>query len=331
MKNLSPALIRKDFPLLSKEKPPIYFDSAASCLTPNPVIEQLKNFYSSCPVNIHRGTYPLSDEATKLYENTRDKVQSFLNAQDREEIIFVRGATEGINLVASSFGEHFLKEGDEVLVSQMEHHSNFIPWQILQQKKKIQLKIIPLNQEGGLCKEHFQKLLTSKTRLVALTHCSHVLGTYNDLLDFTKMTHEVGGYILIDGAQAVPHFPINVRKLDCDFYVFSAHKIFGPFGAGVLFGKKNLLQEMPPYQTGGGMIEQVSNDISTYQALPSLRFEAGTPSIADVVGLGAALDYLGQWSWKAIQSYEQELLSYATKQLESHFHPSLIFYGPPKC
>ena len=323
MKNLNPQSIRDDFSLLknlsvnkSQKKNFVYFDSASSCLTPSPVIEKLSDFYHSCSVNIHRGNYPLSYKSTQLYEDVRDKVQSFLKAQDREEIVFVRGTTEGINLVANSWGESFLKEKDEILVSQIEHHSNFLPWQVLRKKKNLQLKIIPLNSENKICEKSFRNLLTQRTKLVALSHCSNTLGTQTDLKKFIEEAHKVGAFVLVDGAQAVSHFPVHVHDLDCDFYVFSSHKVFGPYGAGVLFAKKTILQEMPPYQTGGGMVNEVLEQTSSYQSAP-LRFEAGTPSIADVVGLGAALDYLSQWSWKDIQSYEQELLSYATEQMQS--------------
>ena len=322
MKALNPQSIRRDFPLLSKSSINknqrehfIYFDNASSCLTPVSVIENLSEFYRSCPVNIHRGNYPLSHKSTQLYEEARDKVKSFLKARHREEIIFVRGTTEGINLVASSWGESFLKEKDEILISQMEHHSNFIPWQKLAEKKNLQLKIIPLNSESRICKKSFKNLLTPKTKLVALSHCSNTLGTRNDLKEFIEEAHQTGARVLVDGAQATPHFPVDVEDMDCDFYVFSSHKIFGPYGAGVLFGKRDILQEMPPYQTGGGMVDRVSEQTSSYQCEP-LRFEAGTPAIADVIGLGAALDYIGQWSWKDIQSYEQELLSHATESMQ---------------
>lgn len=312
--------IQHDFPVLqqaNRGKRLVYLDNAASAQKPRPVVEAIANFYLQDYANIHRGIYELSARATKLYENARKAVQQFIQAEHEQEIIFVSGTTAGINLVASSLsrGESWQAE-DEVIISGMEHHSNIVPWTMLSEQLGIKLKIIPVTDAGALNLEIYQKLFSSRTKLVAVTHASNVLGTINPIAEMTRIAHAAGVPILVDGAQAVPHMPINVRQLDCDFYVFSTHKLYGPTGNGVLYGKKTWLEKLPPYQGGGDMIETVSFDQVTYAPSPQ-KFEAGTPNIAGAIGLHAALNYVNAIGMDAIFSHEQELLVYAEEQLRN--------------
>jgi len=310
--------LRLDFPMLNQTMhgyPLVYLDSAATAQKPRAVIEAITDFYSHHYGTVHRAVYQLALHSTEEYQKTRQKVRAFLNASKEEEIIFTRGATESINMVAYSFGKAFVKEGDEILISAMEHHSNIVPWQILCEDRGALLKVIPMNEKGELLLEEYAHLLNSSTRLVALTHISNALGTRNPIKEMISMAHQAGARVLIDGAQSAPHLPIDVQDLDADFFVFSGHKLMGPTGIGILYGKAELLNLMPPYQGGGDMIESVTFSKTIYHALP-LKFEAGTPMIAEVMGLGAAIDYIQSIGMGAIQNWEHELLRYATDQLE---------------
>jgi len=305
---------RKDFPVLREKvhgKPLVYLDNAATTQKPQQVIDALNRFYSKENANIHRGVYYLSEQATDAYEIARAKVSRFLHAAFPQEIVFVRGATEGINLVAQSYGHAFVREGDEIVVSAMEHHSNIVPWQILCGQAKAKLRVIPMNDKGELLLDEYEKLLGSRTRLVAVAHVSNALGTVNPLKRIIQKAHERNIPVLVDGAQATPHLPVNVQELDCDFYVFSGHKLFGPTGIGVLYGRRDWLERMPPYQGGGDMISSVTFEKTTYNRIP-YKFEAGTPHIAGVIGLGTAIDYLSQIGMERITAYENELLAYGT-------------------
>jgi cysteine desulfurase/selenocysteine lyase len=309
--------IRDDFPILKRVvngKPLVYLDNAATAQKPQVVLDTLDRFYREENSNVHRGVHFLSQLATVEYEKARITVQRFLNAAEAREIIFVRGTTEGINLVASSFGRSQLKAGDEILISAMEHHSNIVPWQILCEEKGAVLRVAPINDSGELRLDEFEKLLSPKTKLVAIVHLSNALGTLNPVGQIIGMAHQRRVPVLLDGAQAAPHFKIDVRELDCDFYVFSGHKLYGPTGIGVLFGKATLLEAMPPYQGGGEMISSVSFEKTTYNTIPN-KFEAGTPHVAGAVGLAAAIDYLGALDREAVEVHERELLSYATNSL----------------
>jgi len=309
---------KEDFPIFKTSVyglPLVYLDSAATAQKPSVVIDKMTNFYQSHYGTVHRAIYKLSKEATFQYEETRSLVRAFLNADKNEEIIFTRGTTEAINLVAYSFGKAFIQPGDEILISEMEHHSNIVPWQLLVEDRGARLKVIPFDERGVLDLKAFEKLLSSKTKLVAVTHISNVLGTINPIKEIAKMAHAVNAKILVDGAQSAPHMKIDVQDLDVDFYLFSGHKIYGPTGIGVLYGKEALLNAMPPYQGGGDMIETVTFEKTTYNVLP-LKFEAGTPMIAEVIGLGAAIRYLQNIGLEAIYTHEQELLNYATKKLK---------------
>lgn len=309
--------IRQDFPLLHQEvngKPLAYLDNAATSQKPTQVIEALDKYYREDNANIHRGVHTLSERATIDYEQTREKVRSFINANSVKEIIFVRGATEGINLIAQSYGRNKLKTGDEIIISEMEHHSNIVPWQLLCEQTGAVLKIIPINNSGELILEEFEKLLSSKTKLVSIAHISNALGTINPIQTIIDRAHEHNAVVIIDGAQATPHTTVDVQALDCDFYVFSGHKLFGPTGIGVLYGKAHLLEAMPPWQGGGDMIKMVSFEKTLYNDLP-YKFEAGTPHIAGVIGLGAAIDYVGTTGLEAIAAHEHELLEYATEKI----------------
>jgi cysteine desulfurase/selenocysteine lyase len=310
--------LRKDFPMLEKTmhgKPLIYLDSAATAHKPQVVIDAIGDYYQNHYGTVHRAVYELSVYAGEAYQATRRKAQKFLNAAKPQEIIFTAGTTASINLVAYSFGKAFVKPGDEIIVSGMEHHSNIVPWQILCEERGAVLRVIPLDDRGELRLDEYAKLLNSKTRLVAVTHVSNALGTINPIREIVEMAHAAGAKVLVDGAQAAPHLSIDVQDLDADFYVFSGHKAFGPTGIGILYGKEALLDKMPPYQGGGDMIEKVTFERTTYNTLP-LKFEAGTPMIAEVIGLGAALDYLVAVGSIAIQDYEHSLLTYATNNLE---------------
>lgn len=311
--------LRKDFPILKQTmqgKPLVYFDSAATAQKPEQVIEAMNDFYRNHYGTVHRAIYELSVLATEAYHQVRLKTQKFLNAKKSEEIIFTRGTTESINMVAYSFGKAFIKPGDEVIISEIEHHSNIVPWQIMCEDRGAVLKIIPVNDRGELILEEYKKLLTEKTKIVSVAHVSNALGTVHPIKEIIRMAHNVGAKVLIDGAQAAPHLAIDVQDLDCDFYVFSGHKVYGPTGIGVLYGKEELLNAMPPYQGGGDMILEVTFPKTTYNVLP-MKFEAGTPMVAEVIGLGAALDYLQAVGLQKIQAYERELLLYATEKMEA--------------
>jgi len=310
--------IREDFPILKQKvhgKPLIYFDNAATSQKPKQVIDEIDYFYRNDNANIHRGVHRLSERATEEFEGAREKVREFLNAPKACEIIFVRGATEAINLVAQTYGRQNIKEGDEIIISTLEHHSNIVPWQILCEQTGAKLKVIPINQRGELVFEEYEKLLSPRTKFVAVGHISNSLGTINPIQNIIQKAHAQGAKVLIDGAQAAPHTKIDVQALDADFYAISGHKMYGPTGIGVLYGKESLLQEMPPYQGGGDMIRTVSFEKSTYNDLP-YKFEAGTPDIAGGIGLGAAVDYLNELGLDRIAKYEHELLEHATSALE---------------
>ncbi|MEE2961393.1 MAG: cysteine desulfurase [Myxococcota bacterium] len=309
--------IRQEFPVLSQEvngQKLVYFDNAATAQTPRRVVESLRRFYDEDCANIHRGVHTLSERSTELYEATRKKTQTFLNARYSEEIIFVRGTTEGINLVANAFGSH-LGAGDEVIISYMEHHSNIVPWQLLCERVGAVLKVVPVNDAGELDMIAYEALLSERTKLVSVVHVSNSLGTINPVKEITEKAHAVGAKVLLDGAQAVPHQSVDVRDLDCDFYAFSSHKLYGPTGFGVLYGRRELLDEMPPYQGGGDMIRKVTFAKTTYNDLPH-KFEAGTPNIAGGIAFASALDFVDEVGYEFIGAVEQDLLQYATAALE---------------
>lgn len=311
--------VRADFPLLKQEmngKPLVFLDSAASSQKPQLVIDAIDQYYEETHANVHRGVYRLSQKATDAYERGRELVKQFINARDSKEIIFVRGTTEGINLVAQSYSQKFIKPGDEIIVSAMEHHSNIVPWQLACERTGAVLKVIPISDEGELLLDEFEALLTERTKMVAIVHISNALGTINPVEEIIEKAHAKGVPVLVDGAQAIPHAKIDVQALDVDFYTFSAHKMFGPTGIGVLYGKEAWLNQMPPYQGGGEMIETVTFEKTTYGELPH-KFEAGTPDISGVVGLGAAVEYMSQIGHELIAAHEQALLEYATQQLEA--------------
>ena len=317
MENFNVEQIRKDFPILREHvygKPLTYLDNAATTQKPQVVIDTLTQYYSKENANIHRGIFCLSEQATKRYKSARHKVQEFIGAAADKEIIFVRGTTEAINLVVQCYGRTFLKAGDEVLITHMEHHSNIVPWQMLGEEAGVQLKVAPINDQGELMLEDFKKLLTDKVKFVSVVHVSNALGTINPVKEIVRLAHAKRVPVLLDGAQAVAHTPVNVQDLDCDFYVFSGHKLLGSTGIGVLYGKKELLEKMPPYQGGGDMIRSVTFEKTTYNDLP-YKFEAGTPHIAGVIGLGVAIDYIGSIGLERIEAYEQELLQYGTEKL----------------
>ena len=308
--------IRADFPILQSKvhnKPLVYFDNAATTQKPNLVIERIKNYYEKQNANIHRGVHHLSQVSTQDYEDARIKIQHYIGASKSSEIIFTKGTTDGINLIASSFGA-LLKEGDEILISAMEHHSNIVPWQLLADAKKIELKIIPIAQDGTLLMEEFERLLTAKTKLVSITHISNTLGTINPIENIISKSHAFGAKVLVDGAQSIQHGEINVSTLDCDFFVFSGHKIFGPTGIGVLYGKEQILDEMPPYQGGGDMIKSVSFEKTTFNELP-FKFEAGTPNIVGGIALGSAIEYIESIDKQRAFEYEKNLLRYTEQEL----------------
>ncbi|HNX68998.1 MAG TPA: cysteine desulfurase [Candidatus Omnitrophota bacterium] len=309
--------VRKDFPLLNEQvygKPLTYLDNAATTQKPQSVIDTITQFYSKENANIHRGIFCLSEQATKRYKSARHKVQEFLHAASDKEILFVRGTTEAINLVVQCYGRAFLKKDDEVLITHMEHHSNIVPWQMLRDERGIKLKVAPINDDGELLLDEFKKLLTDKVKFVSVVHVSNALGTVNPVKEIVRLAHEKGAVVLLDGAQAVAHTPVDVQDLGCDFYAFSGHKLLGPTGIGVLYGRKELLEKMPPYQGGGDMIRTVTFEKTTYNELP-YKFEAGTPHIAGVIGLGTAIDYIRSVGIERIESYEQELLKYGTEKL----------------
>jgi len=308
--------IRADFPILAEKirnKPLVYLDNAASCQKPNAVIDSISNLYRHDYANIHRGVHTLSVRSTDKFEAAREKVKDFINAAGSKEIIFVRGTTEAINLIAQTYGKANIKAGEEIIITAMEHHSNIVPWQMLCEQTGAVLKVAPMNVQGELIYDAFEALLNDKTRLLAVAHMSNALGTINPVQKIIAAAHAKNIPVMLDGAQAIPHMPVDVQALDCDFYVFSGHKLYGPSGIGVLYGKQALLEAMPAYQGGGDMIRTVTFEKSTYAGLPH-KFEAGTPAIADVVGLGAAIDYLNEVGMGAIAAYEAQLLDYATEQ-----------------
>jgi cysteine desulfurase/selenocysteine lyase len=307
--------IRKDFPILSQSvrgKPLIYLDNAATTHKPISVIERVRNFDAEKYGTVRRGTYKLSEHATQLYEEVRQKVADFMGAEKKGEIVFTSGTTQAINLVAHSFGKRFVNEGDEIIISNIEHHANIVPWQVLCEERGAKLKVIPVDDDGELVMEEYEKLLSPKTRMVAVNHVSNALGTINPIKEITQKAHAVGARVLIDGAQSTPHIKLDVRDIDCDFYTFSGHKMYAPSGIGGVYGKMEVWEEMPPYVTGGDMIMQVTLEKTTY-AKPPARFEAGTPPITQVMGLGAAIDYLNEIGMDKIADYENSLLEYGTR------------------
>jgi len=311
--------IRKDFPALEQKvygKELVYFDNAATTLKPSVVIERLSNFYKKENSNVHRGVHFLSQEATTAMENARQYIKEFIGASSTSEIIFTKGTTESINLVASSFGKKFIEKGDEIIVSELEHHANIIPWQLLCEEKEAILKVIPVDDAGELDMEAYKNLITSRTKIVAVAHISNALGTINPIVKIIEIAHHRNVPVLIDGAQGISHKSVNVSILDCDFYAFSGHKIFAPMGIGVLYGKEKLLNEMPPYQSGGEMIKEVSFEKTTFNELP-FKFEAGTPNVGGILALESALKYIKNIGIDVIESYEHELLTYATAQLKN--------------
>ncbi len=310
--------IREHFPILSREvkgKPLVYFDNAATSQKPQVVIDALTDYYTGYNANIHRGIHTLAEEATAAFEKTRDTAQQFINAASREQIIFTRGTTEGINLVAYTWGRQNIKAGDEIIISTMEHHSNIVPWQVLCEEKNAILKVIPINDDGELLMDEYEKLLSPKTKLVSIVHVSNSLGTVNPVKKIIEAAHKVGAVVLVDGAQSTVHLDIDVQKMDCDFFAFSAHKLYGPTGIGVLYGKKHLLESMPVFQGGGEMIKEVSFEKTTFNDLP-YKFEAGTPNIADTIAFKTAMDFVNKIGKEKIRKHEHELLVYATDQLE---------------
>jgi cysteine desulfurase / selenocysteine lyase len=311
------AKIREDFPVLKQKvngRPLVYLDNAATSQKPQAVIDALVRYYTTENSNVHRGVHTLSMQATDDYEGARAKIRKFINAADDREIIYVRSTTEGINLVAHSYGQPNIKEGDEVIITAMEHHSNIVPWQVLCQEKGARLRVIPINDAGELLIDEYEKLLGPRTKLVSITHVSNVLGTINPIQQMVAMAHARGVPVLVDGAQAAPHMPVDVQELGCDFYVFSGHKLYAPTGIGILYGKAELLEAMSPYQLGSDMIKLVTFEKTLYNTLP-YKFEAGTPNIADAIGLGAAIDYVSNIGMERIAAYEDQLLKYGTKCL----------------
>lgn len=309
--------IRQDFPILQREvygRPLIYLDNAATTQKPRSVVEAISNEYYSTNANVHRGVHFLSQKATDLHEAARERVRQFINARSTAEVLFTRGTTESLNLVASSFGEAFLKEGDEVIVSVMEHHSDIVPWQLLRERKGIVIRVIPMDDSGRLDLEAYERLFSERTRLVCVAHVSNVLGTVNPVKQMAATAHAHGAYMLVDGAQSIPHFKVDVQDLDCDFLTFSGHKIYGPTGIGVLYGRESLLEKMPPYQGGGEMIARVTFDHTTYERLP-YKFEAGTPDYVGTHALAAAIDYVEALGMDEIAAHERRLTQYAMERL----------------
>ena len=319
--------VRQDFPILSRTvygKPLVYLDNGATTQKPRCVVDAITDEYYSVNANVHRGVHFLSQQATELHEASRETVRKFINARSTNEIVFTRGTTESINLLASSFGEAFLKEGDEVIVSTMEHHSNIVPWQLLQMRKGIVLRVIPMNDRGELLLDEYERLFTPRTRIVCVAHVSNVLGTVNPVREMIATAHAHGVPVLVDGAQSIPHMPVDVQALNADFYVFSGHKIYGPTGVGVLYGKEDWLDKLPPYQGGGEMIQHVSFERTTFNELP-FKFEAGTPDYIGTTGLAKALDYVSALGMDRIAAYEHELTEYATRCLKEI--PGMRIFG----
>jgi cysteine desulfurase / selenocysteine lyase len=319
--------VREDFPILSRQiygKPLVYFDNGATTQKPLCVLDAMRNEYLNVNANVHRGVHYLSQQATDLHEAARETVRKFINAPKVEEVIFTRGTTESLNLVVSSFGDRFLSEGDEVIVSVMEHHSNIVPWQLLAAKKGIAIKVIPMTDEGDVIMEEYEKLFNEKTRIVSITQVSNVLGTINPVKEMIRIAHEHEVPVMVDGAQSTPHMKVDVQDLDCDFFAFSGHKIYGPTGIGVLYGKEKWLDEMPPYQGGGEMIESVSFEKTTFEKLP-FKFEAGTPDYVATHGLATALNYVTELGLDNIFAHEQELTRYAMEQIKEI--PGMRLFG----
>lgn len=319
--------VREDFPILSRQiygKPLVYFDNGATTQKPLCVLDAMRNEYLNVNANVHRGVHYLSQQATDLHEAARETVRKFINAPKVEEVIFTRGTTESLNLVVSSFGDRFLSEGDEVIVSVMEHHSNIVPWQLIAAKKGIAIKVIPMTDEGDVIMEEYEKLFNEKTRIVSITQVSNVLGTINPVKEMIRIAHEHEVPVMVDGAQSTPHMKVDVQDLDCDFFAFSGHKIYGPTGIGVLYGKEKWLDEMPPYQGGGEMIESVSFEKTTFEKLP-FKFEAGTPDYVATHGLATALNYVTELGLDNIFAHEQELTRYAMEQLNEI--PGMRLFG----
>ena len=320
-------LVRKDFPILEREvykRPLVYLDNAATTQKPRCVVEAITDEYYSVNANVHRGVHFLSQQATDLHEAARERVRNFINARSTSEIVFTRGTTESLNLVATSFGEAFLHEGDEVILTVMEHHSNIVPWQLLRDRKGIVLRVVPMSDEGVLDLDAYERLFTSRTKLVCAAHVSNVLGTVNPVKQMAEVAHAHGAKFLVDGAQSVPHFKVDVQELNCDFLVFSGHKVYGPTGIGVLYGREELLEQMPPYQGGGEMIARVTFDKTTYERLP-FKFEAGTPDYVGSHALAVALDYVDRLGMDNIQAHEHELTQYAMEQMG--LIPGMRLYG----
>lgn len=318
MSTLNVEKIREDFPQLKTTvngKPLVYLDNAATTLKPKVVIDQMTKHLSQDVANVHRGIHTLSEMGTRQFEETRIAVQNFINAPQVHEVIYTKGTTDAINLLANSFGERFLNAGDEILLSQMEHHSNIVPWQMIAEKKGAKVVVIPVNDKGDIVLEEYKKLLNPKVKMVSVVHTSNTLGTTNPVKEMIKLAHAVGAKVAVDGAQSIAHQKVDVQDLDCDFLVFSAHKIYGPNGLGILYGKEELLNEMPPYQGGGAMISEVTFEKTTYNILPN-KFEAGTPAIAEVIAFKAAIDYVQKLGMDNIYNYEHELLAYATSELK---------------
>ncbi|UPT68915.1 MAG: cysteine desulfurase [Sphingobacteriales bacterium JAD_PAG50586_3] len=311
--------IRADFPILQTTvygRPLVYLDNGATAQKPLAVINSMVDYYKGYNANVHRGVHFLSQKATDAHELVREKVQAFINAEHTHEVIFTRGTTESVNIVAHSFGKAFVKAGDEIIITAMEHHSNIVPWQMLCEERGAKLRVIPINADGELILEEYEKLLNERTKLVALVHVSNTLGTVNPVNDIIAKAHAVGAAVLIDGAQSVQHMAVDVQAMDADFFVFSGHKLFGPTGIGVLYGKEKYLNAMPPYQGGGSMIKQVTFEKTTYNDLP-FKFEAGTPHVEGIIGLGAAIDYINAIGIDNIAAYEHDLVAYAVEQLST--------------
>lgn len=320
--------IRQDFPILQRQvygRPLVYLDNGATTQKPRCVVEAMTEEYYNVNANVHRGVHFLSQKATDLHEQSRETVRRFLNANSVNEIIFTRGTTESMNLVASCFSEAFMQEGDEVIISTLEHHSNIVPWQLVQNRKGIKLRIIPITDEGNICLDEYEKLFTNRTRIVSVAHVSNVLGTINPVKEMIEIAHAHGVPVLIDGAQSTPHMAVDVQQLDCDFFAFSGHKMYGPTGVGVLYGREKWLDRLPPYMGGGEMIKRVSFEQTTFNELP-YKFEAGTPDYIATTGLAQAIDYVGQLGMDSIEAHERDLAQYAVSRLQQI--PGMHLYGP---